>query len=141
MSGPGYDAVSAMNLAQARLQILGALHEGGVPILMGTDAPQIFSVPGFSLHREAVRMTDAGMTPYEVLRSGTANVGRYFEDKEPFGLVAAGHRADLILLRENPLEDVAHVSELDGVMLRGRWLDRAAIDARLVDIAAEYGTE
>lgn len=140
-SGPEYDPVAAMNLARARLQILEALHEGGVPILMGTDAPQIFSVPGFSLHREVIRMTDAGMSPYEVLKSGTANVGRYFMDKDTFGLVAEGHRADLILLRENPLADVANVSELDGVMLRGRWLDRARLDARLEDIAAEYRAE
>lgn len=140
-SGPGYDQTAAMNLAQARLQILEALHNGGVPILMGTDAPQIFSVPGFSLHREVIRMTDAGMSSYDVLRSGTANVGRYFEDKDTFGLVAEGHRADLILLRENPLEDVAHVAELDGVMLRGRWLDRSDLDARLEEIAADYREE
>ncbi|NNF03228.1 MAG: amidohydrolase family protein, partial [Rhodothermales bacterium] len=65
-SSPGYNAVEAMNITEARLEILQALHEGGVPILMGTDAPQIFSVPGFSLHREVVRMTDAGMSPFEV---------------------------------------------------------------------------
>src|SRR5690606_40149622 len=71
-----------------------------LPLLMGTDAPQQFSVPGFSLHRELEVMEAAGLTPYEVLRTGTVNVGRYFEESaiengDTFGSVAEGHRADL----------------------------------------------
>src|SRR5690606_32994220 len=121
-----------------RMRLLDAMNRGGVRILMGTDAPQQFSVPGFSLHRELQRMRAAGMTPYEILRTGTAHVGAYFADVDTFGTVTEGARADLILLAANPLEDLGRVAEPLGVMVRGRWLSREALDARLAEIAARY---
>lgn len=130
-------AVSAQAIAN-RMRILEALHDGGVPILMGTDAPQQFSVPGFSLHRELERMQAAGLSPYEVLQTGTAHVGRYFADKDEFGTVATGQRADLILVDGNPLESLATVATPAGVMVRGRWLSREAIQTRLAEIAAAH---
>jgi imidazolonepropionase-like amidohydrolase len=127
---------TAKNVIARRVEILRALNEGGVKILMGTDAPQQFSVPGFSLHRELERMRQAGMTPYQILVSGTRNVGEYF--KEPFGTVAKGNRADLILVDANPLDDITNLSRISGVMVRGRWLPKADIDKRLVEIDARY---
>ena len=127
---------AAKNIIENRTRILRALHEGGVRILMGTDAPQQFSVPGFSLHRELLRMRDAGMSNYEILKSGTVNVGSYFA--EPFGTVAAGQRADLVLLDASPLADIRNVDKISGVMVRGRWLDRAALDARLAAIEKKH---
>ena len=127
---------AAQNIIANRTRILRALHQGGVRILMGTDAPQQFSVPGFSLHRELTRMRDAGMSNFEILKSGTVNVGSYFA--EPFGTVAAGQRADLVLVDANPLADVANVAKISGVMVRGRWLDRAALDAGLAKIEAKH---
>ncbi|HYC88174.1 MAG TPA: amidohydrolase family protein [Thermoanaerobaculia bacterium] len=127
---------AARNIIENRTRILRALHEGGVRILMGTDAPQQFSVPGFSLHRELLRMREAGMSNYEILKSGTVNVGSYFA--EPFGTVAAGQRADLVLLGANPLADIGNVAKIQGVMVRGRWLDRAALDARLAAIEKKH---
>lgn len=123
----------------ARMEILEALHEGGVRILMGTDAPQQFSVPGFSLHREMARMTQAGMTPYEVLVTGTRNVGDYFANEDDFGTIAPGQRADLVLLNADPLADVGNVARRAGVMVRGHWYPEAEIQRRLEAIAAGYG--
>lgn len=128
----------AKNIIAARTRILRALHEGGVKILMGTDAPQQFSVPGFSLHRELLRMRQAGMSPYEILKSGTVNVGQYFAKQDSFGTIEAGKRADLVLVNANPLTDVANVGKISGVMVRGRWLDRAALDAGLAKIEAKH---
>lgn len=139
-SAPDFDAKAARRLIEGRGVILRALHEGGVPILLGTDAPQLFSVPGFSLHREVPRMEAAGMTPYEILRSGTALVGEYFADEGTFGRVAPGHRADLVLLDADPLADAAHLAEIAGVMVRGRWVPRAEIDARLDALRDRYAT-
>ena len=129
---------AATNIIANRTRILRALHQGGVRILMGTDAPQQFSVPGFSLHRELLRMREAGMSPYEILKSGTVNVGQYFRRQDSFGTIAAGQRADLVLLDASPLADIANVKKIRGVMVRGRWLDRAALDAGLAAIEKKH---
>ena len=126
------------NIARNRAHILRALHDGGVPILMGTDAPQQFSVPGFSLHRELLFMRDAGMSPYEILKSGTVNVGQYFAKQDSFGTIEPGKRADLVLLNANPLEDISNVGKIEGVMVLGRWHSRADLDARLAEIEKKY---
>lgn len=124
--------------AQNRIQILKALSDGGAGILMGTDSPQLFSVPGFSLHREMQAMADAGMNPWQVLVSGTRNVGEYFQAQDSFGTIAPGRRADLLLLEANPLDSVANVARRAGVMVRGHWMTEAEIQARLGEIAAGY---
>lgn len=129
---------AAKNVIANRTRILRALHEGGVRILMGTDAPQQFSVPGFSLHRELLRMRDAGMSNYEILHSGTVNVGSYFAKQDSFGTIEPGKRADLVLLTANPLADIGNVGKIDGVMVRGRWLSRADIDAGLKKIEEKH---
>lgn len=129
---------AARNVVANRIHVLRALSEGGVKILMGTDAPQQFSVPGFSLHRELQWMRRAGMTPYQILVSGTRNVGDYFRSQDRFGTIEKGKRADLILLEANPLDDIANVSKIAGVMVNGRWFPREEIDARLAAIAARH---
>ena len=120
-----------------RKRLLKKMSDAGVGILFGTDAPQMFSVPGFSLHRETAVMLDAGMTPYQILRSATRNVGEYFRDKDAFGTVSVGMRADLVLLKANPLTDISHLSRISGVMVRGRWLSQSAIERRLARLVAE----
>ena len=126
------------NVIANRQRILGALHAGGVKILMGTDAPQQFSVPGFSLHRELTRMRDAGMSNYEILKSGSVNVGQYFAKSDSFGTIEGGKRADLVLVDANPLDDIRNVSKISGVMVRGRWLSRADIDTGLKRIEEKH---
>lgn len=130
------DAQAAAREVQLRNRLLKAMSDEGVLILMGTDAPQLFSVPGFSLHRELPVMVEAGMTPYEVLRSGTVNVARFLGIENEAGTVAAGKRADLILLEANPLADIRAIERTAGVMYDGRWLSGDAIRARLDAIAA-----
>ncbi len=122
-----------------RRQLLKALADGGAGILMGTDSPQLFSVPGFSLHREMQVMADSGMTPFQILKSGTTNVGEYFQSHDSFGQIAVGRRADLILTNTNPLQDVANVADRAGVMVRGQWLPETAIQQRLAQISKQFG--
>ena len=133
---PQFDMATSRRIIEARQQVLAALHRGGAGILMGTDAPQQFSVPGFSLHREFPRMRAAGMTPFEILATGTRNVGAYFQRHDAFGTVAVGRRADLLLLDADPLADVAALQRIAGVMARGRWFAGRDIQARLDAIAA-----
>lgn len=135
LQNPNFDAEAARHYIDNRMKVMRALSDAGARILLGSDAPQQFNVPGFSIHHEMRRMVDAGMTPFQVLRTGTANVGRHMRSRGDFGQVAIGHRADFILLNANPLEDVAHVRQRDGVMLRGRWFPEAEIQKRLAAIA------
>jgi imidazolonepropionase-like amidohydrolase len=141
VAGPQYNQAAARQIIDNRMRILRALHEGGVRILLGTDAPQQFSVPGFSVHREMTRMIAAGMTPYDVVKAGSQNVGAYFKDKDAFGTIEVGKRADLILVEGNPLQDVANIARRAGVMARGRWLTESDIQARLGRIAAALKTD
>lgn len=129
------DRETAMRLVDLRRQITRELHDSGAPIVLGSDAPQFFNVPGFSIHREMRMMVDSGLTPYEVLVTGTRNAGRYYEDAVPFGTVEEGSLANLILLEANPIEDIGHVRERTGVMIRGEWWPEERIQERLSQIA------
>ena len=115
------------------------MRDAGAKIAFGTDSPQLFSVPGFSIHREMQSMLAAGLTPFEILASGTRNVGRYYGAEAEFGTVATGRRADLVLLDANPLTDVRNFGRRAGVMVHGRWLPESEIQARLAQIAAQFG--
>jgi len=126
-------------VVQLRRQVLQALHQGGANIVLGTDSPQIFSVPGFAVHHEMAQYVDVGMTPYEVLETGTRKPAEYFNATDDFGIVAAGRRADLILLTDNPLDDIGNVAAPVGVMVSGRWFPEEEIQRRLVEIARFYG--
>ncbi|NIP57903.1 MAG: amidohydrolase family protein [Gemmatimonadetes bacterium] len=132
----------ADRLAEVRKEIVKALNDAGADLLMGTDSPQMFNVPGFSLYRELPLMSEAGLTPYEVLLTGTRNVADYASrelgEAGNFGAVAAGNRADLVLVEENPLEDLGALEGRVGVMLRGRWLPASTIENRLERIAQKY---
>ena len=138
-SDPQFDRKKAEQTAANRKRILKALHDAGVPVIFGTDAPQQFSVPGFSVHREMASMLEAGMTPYEIIRTATRNAGEYYKNRARFGTVAAGRRADLILVNGNPLKDISNVARRSGVMVRGRWLAEDEIQKRLGAIASSHG--
>jgi imidazolonepropionase-like amidohydrolase len=138
LNAPEFNQAEAKQYIDNRLRILWSLHAAGVGVLLGSDAPQQFNVPGFSIHREMKRMTDAGMIPYEIIKAGTSNVGQHFKAHDDFGTIAVGQRADLILLDGNPLEDLAHIERPGGVMVRGRWLPRTDIQARLDQVAGRH---
>ncbi|HSL68830.1 MAG TPA: amidohydrolase family protein [Longimicrobiales bacterium] len=121
-----------------RNQLLKGLSDAGVLILLGSDAPQLYSVPGFSLQREMETMVAAGMTPYQVLQSGTANVARFYKLESEAGTVAVGKRADVLLVDGNPLADITNMARKAGVMVRGRWLPWPEIQTRLDQISAQY---
>jgi imidazolonepropionase-like amidohydrolase len=136
LKNPNFNAQTAGVYIENRMRILTALHKAGARLLLGSDAPQQFNVPGFSLHLEMQRMREAGMTPYEILKTGTADVGDHFSARDRFGRVAVGQRADLILANANPLGDLGSLRSPAGVMVRGRWLPAADIQKQLDAIAA-----
>ena len=135
----GSSEESARRVMQVRRNLIKALHAAGGGLLLGSDAPQIYNVPGFSTHRELEALVAAGLTPYQALETGTRNVAVFFGRLPTSGTVGVGKRADLVLLDANPLIDVKNTSRRAGVMLRGRWLPKAEIEARLAAVARSVG--
>lgn len=123
---------------QNRQQLLKALHDADANIIFGTDAPQLFSVPGYSIHHEIRKMEQAGIPLSAIYYYATVAAGDYFAEQDTFGQVKAGHRADLMLLANNPLNSAQSLTEPKGVMVRGQWLAREDIDKKLAEIRAAY---
>ena len=132
--GLGVTLETSLKYNELRRTIMQALYKGGVPFLLGSDAPQFWNVPGFSLLREMEAMAKAGFTPYQILESGSRNVAKYVNQEKEFGTVAAGKRADLVLLNANPLTNVSNWGNKAGVMVRGKYYDSAEIEQRLQDL-------
>ena len=135
----GSSPESVRRMMAARRKLIRSLHAGGAGLLLGSDAPQIYNVPGFSIHHELEALVAAGLTPYQALETGTRNVAMFFGTLSEGGTIEAGKRADLVLLDRNPLTDIRNTSRRAGVMLRGRWLPQSDIAARLAVIAKSVG--
>lgn len=116
-------------LDELMLRVTGALDDGGARLLLGTDAPNPYVVPGFSAHDELHNLVEAGLTPFEALGAATAAPAEFLGGD--FGVVEVGRRADLLLLNGNPLEDVGHAADRVGVMVNGVWFPEAELAERL----------
>lgn len=130
-----YHPDTAARAVALRQQLILELHRKGAGLLLGSDSPQIFNVPGFAIHRELEYLVDAGLTPFEALQTGTANPAEFFGRTGDFGVVKTGAGADLILLDANPLQDITNTRRIHGVMVRGRWLPRSELDGLLKKLA------
>lgn len=133
----GFTAERAERYLELRRSLIRALEEAGAGLLLGSDAPQWWNVPGFSVRRELELVVRAGLSPYAALRSGTAAPAEYFGEADRWGTIAEGMAADLVLLDANPLDDIRNLWRQAGIMIGGRWLPQAEIDRRLDEIAEE----
>jgi len=129
-SNPQYKPAEVRQFVEIRRKLIYACQKNGVGILLGSDAPQIFDVPGFSLHHELQYLVDAGLTPYEALRTGTVNPATFFK-REDAGVIRSGALADLVLLNSNPLTNISATQDIEGVCLAGRWLNKEYIQQGL----------
>lgn len=119
-----------------RVAMVRALHEAGAPLLLGTDAPQPFVYPGYSLQDELALHLDAGLTPAEILRADTAGSAEFLRQPQEFGRITVGARADVLLLDRDPEADMAVLRAPAGVMAAGRWYSAETLQAMLDDVAA-----
>jgi len=119
-------------------RLVGKFHEAGVPLLAGSDAvgpPGV--LPGSSLHEELSLLVRAGLTPYEALRTATVNAAAYLNAETEFGRIEVGLRADLVLLAENPLDEIDHTRMRIGVMKGGRWFSSDELEGALERLAEQ----
>ncbi len=119
-------------------RLIYTLHKHGVPIMAGTDAMGApFIIPGLSLHQEMQLLQESGLTPIEILWAETVNPARFLGMEHEFGTIETGKRADLLLLEGNPLDDLNHLMNLKGVMVRGTWLPKEELDKMVEAIKVE----
>ncbi len=120
------------------VKVLPMLRDAGIPILAGTDAGYLnsFNYPGQGLHDELQRYVEAGLTPREALASATLTGPAFLGHADRYGSVAKGKAADILILDANPLQDIRATRTIRSVVLKGKWLDRAALDALLAEAKA-----
>lgn len=119
--------------------VLPMLQEAGVTIMAGTDAGFLnsFNYPGIGLHDELSLFVERGLTPAQALASATRAGPAWFGELDRFGAVETGKAADLVLLDNNPLVDIAATRAIHAVVLRGQLHDRAALDRMLAQTRAQ----
>ena len=106
--------------------------------MIGTDAPNPFVFDGLSVHEEMDLFIEAGVPVYDTIRAATAGPAEALRQNGKWGTVTPGARADLVLLQDNPLADVEHYRAIEGVMVRGQWLDKVRLDEIRAETAAAY---
>ena len=100
-------------------------------LMAGTDTPLWLMTPGYSLHKELEALVTAGLTPLQALEAATLTPARFFGLEAESGSIAPGQRANLVLLRSNPLEDIRNTRDIETVVRGGKVYDRIALDALL----------
>ena len=113
----------------------GAMAKAKIPLMAGTDTPLGYLPPGFSLHYELELMVESGLTSLQALTTATLQPAKYFRMEDSLGLVKKNYIADLILLNENPLEDIANTKDIFAVIKDGNFIDKALLDQIQKEIA------
>ncbi|MDY8134213.1 amidohydrolase family protein [Aquimarina sp. 2201CG5-10] len=109
------------------------LAEQKVPLLSGSDTYGLF-LPGFSLHNELELINKSGISPYETLKTSTIYPARYLNTIAMRGTITEGKFADLVLLQKNPFSDIKNTKTIEGVVLKGMWLNRKTLNKMLKEV-------
>jgi len=113
------------------LSLIGKMNAKGVKFIAGTDFPNPYVFPGFSLHDELLLMVKGGMPILDALRAVTINPAIFMNKTTDFGSVEVGKLASLVLLNKNPLENIENTKTIETVILRGKVYSRKALDSML----------
>ena len=129
------DFVATQRGLEAQFQLVRALDAAGAGLLVGTDS----WLSGYAFADELELLVRAGLSPARVLRMATLDASRFLGEEKEWGTVAAGRRADLVLLDADPLLDVTNARRVRAVVAGGRLLRRDELDRRLAALPALYG--
>lgn len=117
--------------------VAGAMFHASVPMMAGTDAMNPFTFPGFSLHDELALLVESGVTPLGALQMATINPAKFMEKTADLGTIEAGKAADMVLLSADPLADIHNTTQIQAVWLKGKYFDKAALNAMLEKAKAD----
>jgi hypothetical protein len=119
------------------LQDIAHLHRAGVLLVAGTQSVyEDIGTPGILLHDELYWLVQAGLSPFEALKTATINPAIFMRHEKELATIEKGKLADLVLLDANPLEDIGNTRKINAVVANGRFLDRKALDAMLAQVEA-----
>jgi hypothetical protein len=118
------------------MRLVGDMHRAGVSMLAGTDYPNPYCFPGFGLHDELALLVESGMSPMAALQAATTNAARFMGQLDRRGTIEIGKIADLVLLDRNPLADIHNTRAIQAIVLNGKLMTRAALDAMLSESEA-----
>ncbi len=121
-------------LYEFQLTLLGKMQQAGVRFLAGTDFPNPYCYPGFSLHDELAIMVEGGFTPAQALQTATINPSIYLNKHDDYGNIAEGKFASLVILDRNPLEDITNTQSIRSVLSKGVYFDREDLDDILENV-------
>lgn len=124
---------------QNDMKLARAMHAAGVQMMAGSDSLDPFNFPGPSLKDELSLLVGAGFTCREALQAATLKPAEFLGASRDngWGTIRPGQSADLVLLDADPLADIANTKKISGVVVRGRFFDRSALDHLLADARAE----
>ena len=126
-----YGRMNTAELWPQMQTLVGEMHRAGITLMVGTDLANPYVFAGSSVHEEMQLFQEAGMPAVDVLRAATIVPARFCGVDDRLGAVEPGKTASMVLLRANPLDDIASAAKIDGVFVRGRHYDRAALDGLL----------
>jgi len=106
------------------LQLTKMLYDNGVTILSGSDIPNFELVPGASLHHELELLVEAGIPPLEVIKIATRNGAQALGIEKDVGTIVPGKQADMMILSDNPMDDISNTKKIEAVISDGQFVDR-----------------
>jgi len=109
------------------LRLTKMLYDNGIPILSGSDIPNLDLVPGVSLHHELELLVEAGIPPLEVIKIATSNGAQALGIERDVGTIEVGKQADMKVLSENPLDDISNTKKVEAVIVDGQFIDNMQI--------------
>ena len=110
------------------------MHAAGVQFMAGSDGPDPYVIPGFSLHQELELLVKSGFTPLQALQSATLNPGLFLSKIDKYGGIEPGRVADLVLLDANPLAEIDNTRKIFGVVAQGKYYSRQNLDTMLQQV-------
>ncbi len=120
------------------LKITNDMNKSGVSILAGTDTPHTLAVPGLALHQELQLLVESGFSPAEAIASATINASKFLELDHERGHIKPDYVADLLIIRDNPLEDIKNTLTIEYVVKNGIIYDIRSITKLLEQARMSY---
>jgi imidazolonepropionase-like amidohydrolase len=131
----------AKKLTAHYMQLVDLMRRAGVLMMAGSDSPDPYVFPGFSLHDELELLVKSGLSATQALQAATFYPALFMTKLNRYGVVENGHVADLVVLDDDPLKDISNTRKISAVVLGGRYFGRADLDKMLRDVEEIARTE